>query len=91
MTKKFTTILITVNIVLILLMYLSSQLLLFNLDGATVSGFDVFSIYVSPAQVSGQVIVPIEWSMPNYPFYVFLLFLFVNACFAAVRVLRPKK
>jgi hypothetical protein len=91
MTKRFTSIIITVNIIMILLMYLSSQLVLFNLNGATLSGFDAFSIYVSPSQVPGQVIVPIEWSMPNCPFYVFLLFLIVNACFAVVHVLQLRR
>ncbi len=80
MTKRFTAIIIVANVIMGLLLYLSSQLVLFNLNGAAVSGFDIFSIYVTPQQV-GSVIVPIEWLMPNYPFYVFLLFLILNACF----------
>ncbi len=80
MTRRFTAIIIIANVIMGLLLYLSSQLVLFNLNGATVSGFNIFSIYVTPAQV-GSVIVPIVENMPNYPFYVFLLFLIVNACF----------
>jgi hypothetical protein len=81
MTKRFTAIIIIItNIIMGLLLYLSSQLVLFNLNGATVSGFNIFSIYLTPTQV-GSVIVPIEWNMPNFPFYVFPLFLMVNACF----------
>jgi hypothetical protein len=88
MTKRFTAIIIIANVIMGLLLYLSSQLVLFNLNGATVSGFNIFSIYVTPAQV-GSVIVPIEWLMPNYPFYVFLLLLIVNACFI-IKLLNEK-
>ena len=86
MTKTFTAIIIIANIIMGLLLYLSSQLVLFNLNAppqnpVTVAGFDVFSIYVQPPQVGSGVIVPIVWNMPNYPFYVFLLSLIVNVLF----------
>jgi hypothetical protein len=80
MKKRFASIIIIANIIMGSLLYLSSQIILFDFDGATVKGFNVFSIYGTPAQV-GSVIVPIEWVMPNFPFYVFLLFLIVNAFF----------
>ena len=33
-------------------------------------------------QIAGQVTVPIAFAQfPNFPFYVFVLFLIVNACF----------
>jgi hypothetical protein len=86
MTKRFTAIILMANIVMGLLLYLSSQLVLFNLNGPsqspiTVSGFDIFSIYVGPPQVGSGVILPLAWSIPNYPSYVFALFLTVNVCF----------
>jgi hypothetical protein len=80
MTKRFTAIILIANIVMGSLLYLSSQLVLSELNGATLSGYSITSIGITPAQ-SGQVIVPIAMSMANFPFYVFVLFLIVNACF----------
>ncbi len=80
MTKRFTAIILTANIIMGLLLYLSSQLVLSELNGSTLSGYSLTSIGITPAQV-GQVTVPIAMSLPNYPFYVFILFLVVNACF----------
>jgi hypothetical protein len=81
MTKRFTAIILIANVIMGLLLYLSSQLVLSELNGATLSGFTLTSIGIAPAPVAGQVIVPIAIVMPNFPFYVFLLFLIVNACF----------
>jgi hypothetical protein len=80
MTKRFTAIILIANIVMGLLLYLSSQLVLSELNGATLSGYSITSIGITPTQV-GQVIVPIAMAMANFPFYVFVLFLIVNACF----------
>jgi hypothetical protein len=80
MTKRFTAIIIIANVIMGLLLYLSSQLVLSELNGATLSGYSITSIGITPTQV-GQVIVPIAMAMANFPFYVFLLFLIVNACF----------
>jgi hypothetical protein len=80
MTKRFTAIIIIANVIMGLLLYLSSQLVLSELNGATLSGFNISSIGITPTQV-GPVIVPIEMVMPNFPFYIFLFFLIVNACF----------
>ena len=86
MTKRFTGIIIIANVIMGLLLYLSSQLVLFNLNAppqnpVTVAGFTISTIYVQPPQVGSGVILPLVWGMPNYPFYVFVLFLIVNACF----------
>jgi uncharacterized membrane protein YhaH (DUF805 family) len=81
MTKRFATIIIIANVIMGLLLYLSSQLVLSELKDATLSGFTLTSIGIAPTQVAGQVTVPIAMVMPNYPFYVFLFFLIVNACF----------
>ena len=80
MTKRFTAIILIANVIMGLLLYLSSQLVLSELNGATLSGYSITSIGITPTQV-GQVIVPIAMSMANFPFYVFVLFLIVNACF----------
>jgi hypothetical protein len=63
-----------------LLLYLSSQLVLSELNGSTLSGFTITSIGITPTQ-TGQVVVPIAMVMPNFPFYVFILFLLGNVCF----------
>jgi hypothetical protein len=86
MTKRFTTIIIIANVIMGLLLYLSSQLVLFSLNAppqnpVTIYGFNIFSIYVQPPQVGSGVILPLAWAIPNYPFYAFALFLIVNACF----------
>jgi len=81
MAKRFTAIILTANIIMGLLLYLSSQLVLSELNGATLSGYSITSIGITPKQIAGQVIVPIAMSMANFPFYVVVFFLIVNACF----------
>jgi hypothetical protein len=86
MTKRFTAIIIISNMIMSLLLYLSSQLVLFDLNAppqnpVTVAGFNIFTINLQPPQVGSGVILPIVWGIPNYPIYVFATFLLVNACF----------
>jgi hypothetical protein len=90
MSRKLTAIILITNIVMGLLLYLSSQLVLSELNGLTLTGFSVTSIGMTPAQVAGQAIVPIAMSMANFPFYVFVLFLIVNACFI-IKLLTSKE
>jgi hypothetical protein len=80
MARRFTAVILTANVIMGLLLYLSSQLVLSELNGSTLSGYSISSIGITPAQ-TGQVIVPIAMSMANFPFYVFVFFLIVNACF----------
>ena len=89
MTKKLTSIIIVVNMLLGLLLYFFSQLLLINVNGDTVTGFNISSIFLTPAQ-TGQVIVPLAMDLPNYPLYAFALFLAVNVCFIII-LLRSKE
>jgi galactitol-specific phosphotransferase system IIC component len=85
MTKKFTTNVIIANIIMGLVLFLSSQLILFTISGyhppVVVIGVDVFSIQLAFAQVGSSPVPTIAWSLPNYPVYVFLLSLIVNAFF----------
>ena len=86
MAKRFTAVIIIFNMIFGLLLYLSSQLLLFDLNAppqnpVTVDGFNIFTIFLQPPQVGSGVILPIVWGMPNYPIYAFAAFLVVNACF----------
>jgi hypothetical protein len=89
MTKKFTAIIILANMIMALMalfLYLSSQLVLFELNAppdnpVTVAGFNILTIYLQPPQVGSGVILPIVWGMPNYPIYAFAAFLLVNASF----------
>jgi len=95
MTKRFTAIILIFNIIMGLLLYLSSQLVLFSLNAPsqspiTVAGFDIFSIYVTPPQVGSGVILPLIWSIPNFPFYAFALFLIVNVFFI-IKLQRSKE
>jgi len=80
MTKRFTAIIIIANVIMGLLLYLSSQLMLSEINGSVLTGYTLTTIGLAPAQ-TGQVIIPIAISMANFPFYVFILFLIVNACF----------
>jgi hypothetical protein len=95
MTKRLTAIIILTNMVMGLFLYLSSQLVLFNLNSSpqnpvTVAGFNVLTIYLQPPQVGSGVILPIVWGIPNYPIYAFGVFLLVNACFMII-LLRNKE
>lgn len=77
------------------MLYLSSQLVLFDLNAPpqnpiTVAGFNILTIYLQPPQVGSGVILPIVWGMPNYPIYAFTIFLAVNACFI-ILLLRAKE
>jgi hypothetical protein len=79
-----------------LVLYLSSQLVLFNLNAppqnpVTVAGFTISTIYVQPPQVGSGVILPLIWGMPNYPFYAFALFSIVNACFIIKLLIEERK
>ena len=95
MTTRFTSAIIIANIILGLLLYLSSQLVLFDLNAppqspVTVAGFNFFSIGVQPPQVGSGVILPLVWGIPNYPSFFFVLFLVVNAVFI-IKLLVAKK
>ena len=86
MTTKLTTAIIIVNVIMGLLLFLSSQQVLFDLNAppqspVTVAGFNFFSINVQPPQVGSGIILPLAWTIPNYPSYVFALFLVVDVIF----------
>jgi hypothetical protein len=83
MTKRFTAIILIANIIIGLLLFLSSQSVLVKLsrEPVIVEGVDVFSIYKAWAQIGSSPVPTVVTSMPNFPFYVFLLYLIVNAYF----------
>jgi hypothetical protein len=84
MTKRFTAIIIISDSILGLALFLSTQLVLQILSGkppVIIEGVDVFSIYVAYAQVGSSPVPTIAWSIPNFPFYVFIAFLIVNCVF----------
>jgi hypothetical protein len=89
MTKRFTATIIIANVIMGLLLYLSSQLMLSEINGSVLTGYTLTTIGLAPAQ-TGQVIIPIAISMANFPFYVFILFLIVNACFI-IKLLTSKE
>jgi hypothetical protein len=83
MAKRFRAIIIIANLIMGLLLYLSSQSVLTTLSTEAypvIFSVGIFSIEIGYAQ-SLNPVPQIVWSMPNYPFYVFLLLLTVNACF----------
>jgi hypothetical protein len=82
MTKRFTAIIIVVNLLMGLLFFLSSQLVLFNLKGFIVEEVNIFSISTGFPYSAGSTPIPTIRVQPvNFPFYVFLVFLIVNAYF----------
>ena len=82
MAKRFTTNIIIANIIMGLLLYLSSQLELLNLRGFIVEGVNIFSIYTGFVEPAGSPPVPTSrLPLANFPFYVFLVFLIVNTYF----------
>ena len=93
MTKRFTAVVIVANVVMGLGLFLSSLFVLFAIVGyhppVVVIGVDVFSIQLAFAPSSSPV-PQIAWSLPNYPVYVFLVSLIVNAFFIA-KLLRRKE
>jgi hypothetical protein len=83
MTKRFTAIIIIANIIMGLLLYLSSQSVLTTLsreEYPVTFVVDIFSIWIRYAP-SLTPVPQIVWSIINFPSYVFLLLLIVNACF----------
>ena len=83
MTKRFTAIIIIANLIMGLLLYLSSQSVLITLSKEAYPvtfAVGIFSIEIGYAP-SLTPVPQIVWGMPNSPSYVFLLFLIVNACF----------
>ena len=89
MAKRFTAIIIVANVIMGLLLYLSSQLMLSEINGSVVNSYSLTNIGIAPAP-TGQVIAPIAMSIANFPFYVFVFFLIVNACFI-VKLLTSKE
>jgi hypothetical protein len=83
MAKGFTAIIIIANLIMGLLLYLSSQSVLTTLSSEAYPvtfSVGIFSIEIGYAP-SLNPVPQIVWLMPNYPSYVFVLFLIVNACF----------
>ena len=65
-----------------LFLYLSSQFVLINLQGFIVEGVNIFSISTGFVQFAGSSPVPTSHPpLANFPLYVFLAFLIVNAYF----------
>jgi hypothetical protein len=85
MTKRFTVIIIIANFIMGLLLYLSSQAMLLHLASThpylTLTGVDIDKVYIGAVQVPSSPTPLIISAYPNYPFYVLLLPLIVNAYF----------
>jgi hypothetical protein len=77
-TTRLTTVIIA-NVIMGLLLYLSSQLVLSEFNSATINGFNIFSI--SGGRSFENPPLAIALKIPNFPFYVFVVFLLVNAYF----------
>ncbi len=87
MTTRLTTVIIA-NIIMGLLLYLSSQLVLSELNGTTLNGFNIFSI--SGGRSFENPPLALALKVPNFPLYVFILFLLVNAYFI-IKLQRSKE
>jgi len=74
-----------------LLLFLSSQLILLVLRGFIVEGVNIFSIYTGFVEPAGSLPIPTSrLPLPNFPFYVFLFFLIINAYFI-IKLQRSKE
>ena len=91
MTKKFAVAIIIANIIAVLLLYLSSQIMLLHLTASnpylTVTGIDFDKIYVGAVQSTTSATPLIISAYPNLPFYILFVPLLLNA-FLAVKVWR---
>ena len=91
MTKGFTVIIIVANVVMGLLLYLSSQGMLLHLTAThpylTVTGVNIDKIYIGAVQEPSSPNPLVITAFPNLPFYILLLPLIVNAFFI-IRVRR---
>jgi hypothetical protein len=90
MAKRLTAIIIVANVIMALLLYLSSQLVLLGLNGGTLSGFNIFLISRAPISFDNPPLVLEFTPIPNFPFYVFLVFLVVNTYFI-IKLQRDKE
>ncbi len=81
MTKKLTTVILISNVIMGLLLFLSSQLVLYALNGKIVqgvgffidSGFSYYPIENAPPTITAP--------LPNLPLYLFIFDLFINTYF----------
>jgi hypothetical protein len=92
MAKRFTAIIIIANLIMGLLLYLSSQSVLTTLSREAYPvtfTVGIFSIEIGYAP-SLNPVPQIVWSILNFPSYVFLLLLIVNACFI-IKLLMSKE
>jgi len=90
MAKRFTVIVLIANVIMGLLLYLSSQLVLSELNGAALSGFNIFSFSFTVTFPANSTARMAQATIPNFPFYVFLAFLLVNAYFI-IKLQRDKE
>jgi hypothetical protein len=83
MTRRFTAIVLIYNVIMGLLLYLSSQSVLTTLSREAYPVTFVVNIFsIEIAYAPSQTPVPaLAWLMPNYPSYVVILLLAVNAGF----------
>lgn len=85
MTKRFTVIILIANVIMGLLLYLSSQAMLLHLTAThpylTVTGVNIDKIYVGAVQPYSSPTPLVITAFPNLPFYILLLPLIINAYF----------
>jgi hypothetical protein len=93
MTKKFAAAIIAANIIAVLFLYLSSQIMLFHLTASnpylTVTGFNIDKIYVGAVQPATSTTQLSISTYPNLPLYILLVPLLLNA-FLAGKVWRSQ-
>ncbi len=69
--------LVIFNVIIAFFLFLSSQLVLYILNGKIVQGFGLFVDYSFPSSPEGP-IPTIHAPLPNYPLFIFVLVLIVN-------------
>jgi hypothetical protein len=97
MTKRFTVIIIAVNIVMGSILFISNQSIIAFLASHSgppnpliVRDFNILTILTAPYNPPGSEPIPtIAATTPYFPFYVFIFILMLNAIFI-IKVLRTK-
>jgi hypothetical protein len=94
MTRKFSAIILTANVIISSLFYLSSQLMLLHLTAShpylTVTGVNIDKIYVGTVQPYSSPTPLVITPFHNLPFYGLLLFLIISA-YSIIRVSRSSR
>lgn len=90
MAKRFTAIIIIFNVIMGLLLFLSSEVVLIALNGKIIEGAGIFIDSRFPYYPLSNAPPTFTAPLPNFPFFIFLFSLIVNAYFI-IKLQRSKE